>query len=117
MPTVLNLLATWGPATVTLNGTTLDNPFDGPAPLWFGHTMITVGVRGDDLTVRTTDNSIYNMGLLDQGAVDPDDLEFHFVFHDAPMPMTTNVPPVFSFFYHLTFEDVAFRITHTGDES
>ena len=117
LPTVLNLLTTWGPATVTLNGTTLDNPFDGPAPLWFGHTMIASGVRGDDHTVRTTDGSIYNMALSDQGAVDQDDLEFHFVWHDAPTPTTANVPPMFSFFYHLTFEDVSIRITHTGDES
>ena len=116
LPTVMNMLATWGPATVTLNGVTFVNPFDGPAPLWFGHTMVTVGVRGEDRVVRTVDGSVYNAGLLDQGADDENDLEFHFVWHDAPNPTSANFPPIFDFFYHLTFEDVSLRITHTGDE-
>jgi len=113
LPTVFNLLATWGPAEVTLNGEPFQNPFDGPAPLWAAHTMTTVGVRNPDGTVRTINGDIFN-GMLDpaNGAVDDDDLEFHLVFHDAPGPMTTNFPPPLSFFYHLTLEDVKIEIKH-----
>lgn len=112
LPTVFNLLTTWGPAEVTLNGNPFGNPFDGAAPLWNAHTMVTVGVRGDDGTVRTESGGIYNPSLQAEGAVDNDDLEFHLVFHDGPGPMTTNIPPPFSFFYHITFEDVKLGIKH-----
>lgn len=114
LPTVFNLLATWGPAEVTLNGEPFINPFDGPAPLWAAHTMTTVGTRGDDGTVRTVDGEIFNPLVTPaNGAVDYDDLEFHVVFHDAAGPsMTTNFPPPFSFFYHLVFEEVRVEITH-----
>ncbi len=114
-PTVFNLLATWGPAQVTLNGQAFENVFDGPAPLWVGHTMTMVGVRGADRTMRTTSDGIYNPSLSDEGASDGDDLEVHLIFHDAPMPATTNIPPPFSFFYYLVFEDVTVSIQHRGD--
>lgn len=115
LPTVFNLLATWGPAEVTLNGKPFANPFDGPAPKWAAHTMTTVGVRGDDGTVRTVDGGIFNPQLTPaNGAVDNDDLEFHLVFHDAPGPtLTGNFPPPFSFFYHLGFEEVKVDIKHS----
>lgn len=113
LPTVFNVIATWGPAQVTLNGTPFNNPFDGPVPLWAGHTMTTIGVRGNDMTVRTITGDIYNPSLSSVGAVDNSDIEFHLVFHDAPGPMTTNIPPPFSFFYHLTFEDVKIEVKHT----
>lgn len=32
LPTVFNLLTTWGPGDVTLNAEPFENPFDGPAP-------------------------------------------------------------------------------------
>lgn len=114
LPTVFNLLATWGPAEVTLNGDPFENPFDGPTPLWVTHTMTTVGVRNDDGTVRTVDGDIFNpMENPGNGAVDNDDLEFHLVFHDAPGPkMTSNFPPPLSFFYHLTFENVKVEVKH-----
>lgn len=112
MPTVFNLLATWGPAQVTLNGVAFENPFDGPAPEWAAHTMTTVGVREADGTVRTVDGEIFDPTVDPaNGAVDNDDLEVHLVFHDAPGPGTTgNFPPQFSFFYHLVFEDVSVEI-------
>lgn len=115
LPTVFNLLATWGPAEVTLDGQPFLNPFDGPAPLWAAHTMTTVGVRGDDGTVRTVDGAIFNpLVNPGNGAVDDEDLEFHIVFHDAPGPtMTGNFPPPFSFFYHLSFEEVRVDIKHS----
>lgn len=113
LPTVFNLMATWGPAEVTLNGEPFSNPYDGPAPLWAAHTMTTLGVRdGDDGTVRTVDGEIFNP-MVDpaNGRVDSDDLEVHLVFEDAPGPeMTTNFPPPLSFFYHLSFEDVTVEI-------
>lgn len=114
LPTVFTLLATWGPAEVTLNGEPFENPFDGPAPLWVAHTMTTVGVRDRaDGTVRTTSGDIYNMMLTpSEGLSDPNDLEVHLVFHDKDMPLTTNIPPIFSFFYHVQFEDVTIAITH-----
>ncbi|RME98774.1 MAG: hypothetical protein D6768_16520 [Chloroflexi bacterium] len=114
LPTDFNLLATWGPAEVTLNGQPFNNPFDGPAPLWVAHTMTTVGVRNSaDGTVRTTNGDIFNPMAAANGAVDNDDLEFHLVFHDAPGPAVAgNFPPPLSFFYHLTFEDVKIDIKH-----
>jgi len=111
VPTVFNLLTTWGPAQITHNGIPFDNPFDGPVPAWAGHTMTTVGVRNPDGTVRTTSGGIYDFSQAGNGAVDQDDLEFHLVFHDAPGPnMTGNLPAPLSFFYHLTFEKVKVEI-------
>lgn len=114
LPTDFNLLATWGPAEVTLNGQPFNNPFDGPAPLWAAHTMTTVGVRNSaDGTVRTTNGDIFNPMEAANGAVDNDDLEFHLVFHEAPGPIVAgNFPPPHAFFYHLTFEDVKIDIKH-----
>ncbi len=115
VPTEFNLLATWGPAEITHNGQSFDNPFDGPVPLWAGHTMTTVGVRGEDGVVRNTDGSVYSMATASRGAVDNDDLEFHLVFHDMPGPMTANMPPPLSFFYHLTFEKVKIEIRQKSE--
>lgn len=112
LPTDFNLLATWGPAEVTLNGAPFVNPYDGPAPLWGAHTMTTVGVREEDGTVRTVDGDIFDPRVDPaNGRVDSDDLEVHLVFEDAPGPeMTTSFPPPLSFFYHLQFEDVTVSI-------
>ncbi len=113
MPTQFNLLTTWGPAEVTLNGMPFENPYDGPVPLWAGHTMTAVGARGADKTIRTKSGGIFNPMKKSEGVVDDNDLEFHLVFHDMPGPvMTGNVPPPLSFFYHLTFEDVKISIKH-----
>ncbi len=115
LPTVFNLLATWGPATITHNGQPFDNPFDGPVPMWVGHTMTTVGVRDENGVVHNTDGSIFSPMTASRGAVDQDDLEFHLVFHDLPGPLTGNVPSPLSFFYHLTFEDVKIEIRQRTD--
>jgi hypothetical protein len=115
LPTLFNLIATWGPAEVTLNGQPFENPFDGPAPLWAAHTMTTVGARNPDGTVRTVDGEIFDPKVNPaNGAVDYNDLEFHLVFHDAPGPeLTNNFPPPHAFFYHLTFEDVEIEVRHS----
>lgn len=114
LPTLFNMLATWGPAEVTLNGRPFENPYDGPVPLWVAHTMTTIGVRDDDGKVWTENGDIFDPTVdPSNGAVDYDDLEFHLVFHDAPGPITTNFPPPLSFFYHLTFEDVSITITQS----
>ena len=111
LPTLFNLLATWGPAEVTLNGAPFNNPFDGPTPLWAGHTMTTVGVRNEKGEVLTTDGNIFNPSQSANGIVYDDQIEFHLVFHDAPGPqMTANIPPPLSFFYHVTFQDVKVEI-------
>lgn len=110
LPTVFNYLATWGPAEVTLNGQPFDNPFDGPVPLWMAHTMTTVGVRNEDGEVLTTDGQIFNPMQAANGLVYEDEIVFHIVFHEAPGPMTDNIPPPHSFFYHVTFQDVKLEI-------
>lgn len=115
LPTIFNLLATWGPVEITLNGQPFENPYDGPTPLWSGHTMTTVGARNEDGQVLTTDNNIFNPSQSANGVVYNDQLEFHLVFEDAPGPeMTDNIPPPLSFFYHVTFQDVEIEIT--GEE-
>lgn len=111
LPTVFNLITTWGPAEITHNGIPFDNPFDGPVPYWAGHTMTTEGIRNPDGTVRNISGGIYSFADAGKGAVDQSDLEFHLVFHDAPGPVkTTNLPAPISFFYHLTFEKVKVEI-------
>jgi hypothetical protein len=113
LPTLFNHLATWGEAEVTLNGKPFENPYDGPAPLWVAHTMTSVGARNSDGQVLKSDGmTIFEPGpAAGDGYVDYDDLEFHLVFHDAPEPnVEGNFPPPFSFFYHLTFEDVRLSV-------
>jgi hypothetical protein len=114
LPTLFNSLATWGPARVTLNGQPFENPFDGPAPMWATHMMVTYGVRLDDGSVTANGGQdIYNPQLSGAGDTQPDDREVHLVFHDAPGPTVEgNFPPDFSFFYHLQFEDVEVEIQH-----
>jgi hypothetical protein len=115
LPTIFNMLATWGPAKVTLNGEPFENPFDGPTPQWVAHTMTTVGVRDENGQVHTADGEgIFSAADPADGSVDYDDLEYHIVFHDVPGPGTVNFPPPFQFFYHLTFEDVKVSISQ-GD--
>jgi len=72
--------------------------------------MTSAGARNADRTVRTVDGEIFNPMARSNGLVDNDDLEFHLVFHEAPMPLTSNFPPPHDFFYHLTFEDVVLEI-------
>ncbi len=112
LPTVFNLLTTWGPAEITLNGEPFENPFDGPSPLWAGHTMLTEGVRNESGEVLNEDGSFFNLMAPSNGVTYDDKVEFHVVFHDAPGPTMTagNVPPPLSFFYHITFTDVDFEI-------
>lgn len=115
LPTLFNMIATWGTAEVRLNGRPFENPFDGPAPLWAAHTMTSVGSRDENGQVHTADGEgIFNASDPADGSVDYDDVEFHLVFHDASGPEPTeNFPPPFQFFYHLTFEDVQVRILHS----
>jgi hypothetical protein len=111
LPTVYNHLALWGPVDVTLNGQPFINPFELPAPQWLGHTMVTEGVREPDGTVRDRNGGIYSP-MLDaaNGYVDPSDLEVHLVFHDERFPTTASHPNLYSFFYHLVFEDVVIQL-------
>lgn len=112
LPTLFTYLAAWGPAVVTLNGQPFASPFELPvAPLWEAHFMVSEGVREPDGTVRAVDGSIYNPSKKAEGLVDPYDLEVHVVFHDTWFPTTTNIPPLYQFFYHLVFENVSMSIT------
>jgi len=110
LPTVFTYLAAWGPGDATLNGERFDNEFGIPAPQWLGHIMVTEGARRADGSVRTLSGEIYNPSKGDEGAVEVGDIEAHLTFHDDVFPMTTSVPPMFSFFYHLVFEDVRIEI-------
>jgi len=118
LPTLFNMLATWGPAKVTLNGEPFENPFDGPAPNWVAHTMTSEGIRNSDGQVLTVGGDAFNpMENPANGAVIRDDIQFHIVFHDVPGPeMTNNFPPPLDFFYHISFDDVKVEIT-TGDSA
>lgn len=113
LPTLFNHLATWGPADVTLNGEPFVNPYDGPAPAWITHTMTTIGTRLPNGTVTANNGAeFYNPQLSGNGDTQPDDMEVHLVFHDAPGPdpVDGNFPPPFSFFYHVMFEEVDITI-------
>lgn len=111
LPTVFNLLTTWGPAEITLNGQPFDTPFDGPVPLWAGHTMLTEGVRNDSGEVLLTNGDIFSMAQAGNGVTYGDELEFHIVFHDAGGPIVEgNVPPPLAFFYHVTFSDIELEV-------
>lgn len=114
LPIIFNYVATWGPASVTLNGEAFENPFDGPVPMWATHTMLTAGVRAEDGTVRTASGEIYNPELQGEPAmIDYNDMEFHVVFHDLPGPEPTDSFPPVDFFYHLSFEDVTVEVTQS----
>jgi hypothetical protein len=115
LPTVFTHLAAWGPAWVFLNGEPFENPFEIPAPQWLGHLMVTEGVRREDGTVRTHDGAIYHPSNGAVGAVETGDLELHLVFHDERFPRTDNMPNLFSFFYHLVFEDVWIQIVEAEE--
>jgi hypothetical protein len=110
LPTVFTYLAAWGPGDATLDGERFDNEFEIPAPQWLGHIMVTEGARRADGSVRTLTGEIYNPSSGDEGAVEVGDIEAHLTFHDDVFPMTTSVPPLYSFFYHLVFEDVRIEI-------
>ncbi|RLE22970.1 MAG: hypothetical protein DRJ50_06880 [Actinobacteria bacterium] len=110
LPTVFTYLAAWGPGAATLNGEPFDNEFEIPAPMWLGHVMVTEGARRADGSVRTLSGEIYDPSRGGEGAVEAGDIEAHLTFHDDAFPMTSSVPPLFSFFYHLVFEDVRIEI-------
>lgn len=113
VPTFFNLLATWGPARVTLNGEPFNNPFDGPVPMWIGHTVVSEGIRDAGGAVRTTSGEIFDMTRGSEGRVYPDDLVLHLAFHDMPGPeMNTSIPPVWSFFYQVAFNNVKITTEH-----
>jgi hypothetical protein len=95
---------------VTLNGEPFVNPYGIPGPMWEGHVMVTDGARGADGVVRAEDGSVYSPAAGSSGHRDPSDVEAHLVFHDGRFPRTSNVPSMFSFFYHLNFESVAIEV-------
>lgn len=110
LPTLFNLLATWGPARVSLDGHAFDNPYDGPTPAWVAHTMVTEGVRLPDgrVTANGGDDVYSPAEFAGSGDTQRDDREVHLTFHDAPGPVAAgNFPPMH---YHVQFEEVDVRI-------
>ena len=53
LPTILNYVATWGPAEVTLNGESFENPYDGPVA---GHQTVAGLVDFGDMVYSYTVN-------------------------------------------------------------
>jgi hypothetical protein len=116
LPTVFTYLATWGMVNVTLDGEPFENPYGFPGPRWMLHCMLTEGVRGEDGTVRAQGGEIFDpMKHKDKGVTDPGDLELHLEFQDERLPRTANRPSMFSFQYHLVFEDVVLKITDSQE--
>ena len=115
LPTVFTYLAAWGPGDATLDGEPFENEFEIPAPQWLGHVMVTEGARRADGSVRTLSGEIYDPSRGDEGAVEAGDIEAHLTFHDDVFPRTTSIPPLYSFFYHLVFEDVRIEILQVGE--
>jgi len=115
LPTTFAYLGIWGPVDVSLDGVPFVNPYELPAPQWLGHLMVTEGVRRVDGSVRTRTGEVYDPSKAAAGGTEPGDLEVHLVFHDERFPRTSNVPPLYSFFYHLVFEDVAIRIVQVDE--
>ncbi len=76
--------------------------------------MLSEGIRDAGGAVRTTSGEIFDTSRGAEGQVYPDDLVLHIAFHDMPdMPgpdMNTNVPPVWSFFYQVAFNNVEVEI-------
>lgn len=110
LPTLFTHVAAWGPALVARNGELFLNPYELPAPAWQGHVMVSEGARDEDGRVLAVDGTVYDPSKGNYGAVDPRDLEVHLVFHDERFPRVDNIPPIFSFFYHLVFEEVRIEI-------
>lgn len=116
LPTLFAYVGTWGRADVFLDGARFENPFGLPGPQWDAHVMVTEGVRHPDGTVRTSDGGIFDPTRAAEGLVEDGDLEVHLVFHDARFPTVDgNFPPIFSFFYHLVFEDVSIRVVQADE--
>jgi hypothetical protein len=115
-PTFFSLLATWGPAKITLNGEPFDNPFPGPTtPMWAGHTIVSEEIRGTDGVVRTTSGEIYHPEHNFEGRVYPDKLNFNLAFHDvSESEMTDNIPPSHRFFYRISFKKVKIKLKYNN---
>jgi hypothetical protein len=113
LPTLFAYVATWGPAKVTLDGEVFENPFDGPSPDWMLHTMTISGVYGDQGEVLgMEEGEQYDPESPGEGITRYSDLEFQFIFIDAPGEADSeSFPPNVDFAYHLVFEDVRVEIT------
>lgn len=114
LPTLYSHIAARGPAEIRLNGQPFVNPYGPPGPSWIGEVMVCEGVRQKDGSVRTQSNGIFDPANPASGAVIGGDLEVHLMFHDQALPLTASVPPEFSFFYHVVFEDVQIQIVEAG---
>lgn len=97
MPRIFNYFATWGPASITVNG-------EEVVPMIGSHTMFTEQARGPDGTIAK-DGQVYSPMADDKtGFTDPEETEFHFVAHTTE-PDRDNFPP-HTAWIHLHFSDV-----------
>ncbi|MFW6078498.1 MAG: hypothetical protein ACODAE_02685 [Gemmatimonadota bacterium] len=97
MPEIYNYFATWGPASISVNGQEV-------VPMIGSHTMFSEQARGADGRIEK-DGQIYSpMVENKQGFTNPEETEFHFVAHTTE-PDEDNFPP-HTAWIHLHFSDV-----------
>ncbi len=98
MPRIYNYFATWGPATIWVDG-------EEVVPMIGSHTMFTEQARGESGKIVNASGEVYSPRATDKtGFTDPSETEFHFVAHTME-PDSDNFPP-HTAWIHLHFSDV-----------
>jgi len=97
MPELFNYFATWGPATISVDG-------EEVVPMIGSHTMFSEQARGADGKI-TRNGQVYSPMVSDkEGFTNPQETEFHVVAHTT-QPDQDNFPP-HAAWIHLHFSDV-----------
>lgn len=97
MPNIFNYFATWGPASITVDG-------EEVVPMIGSHTMFSEQARGPDGQIAKG-GQVYSPMVTDKtGFTNPRETEFHFVAHTTE-PDENNFPP-HTGWIHLHFSDV-----------
>lgn len=98
LPTVFNWLATWGPATLYVNG---EKKYE-----LAGHTMYSAGLRREDQSIRKDDGTLYRPARRDYHGytANPGKGIFH-VMVMSNRPDRNNFPPM-SHVLHVNFNTV-----------
>lgn len=106
MPKIYNYFATWGPASIEVNG-------EEVVPMIGSHTMFTEQARGADGKIVDASGQVYSPMVEDKtGFTNPTETEFHFVAHTTE-PDQNNFPP-HTAWVHLHFSDV--EVTQKPDD-
>lgn len=106
MPKIYNYFATWGPASIRVDG-------EEVVPMIGSHTMFTEQARRADGKIVDTSRQVYSPMVEDKtGFTNPTETEFHFVAHTTE-PDQDNFPP-HTAWVHLHFSDV--EVTKKPDD-